>query len=603
MRDLFSMIEAAAKPRLDAYALHAPDKPGLTYRQLLIRIAEVGSELRQRAIQSPDIVAVVLPPGALLASTCIAVACHAVGAPLNPAYRESEFETYLTDLKAKAIVLPAGKESRARTAATRLGIEIVDIAEDMGTLGVTPAICNYEKIIANSRCDPTPDSSVAFILHTSGTTSRPKMIPLTHRNLWTSAHNYLQALELNPLDRCLNLMPLFHIHGLMAGVIASLAAGASVICPAGFDLERFFAWLKDYHPTWYTAVPAMHRVILDKARERSHSVLSTRLRFIRSSSTALPANVLRGLEEIFAAPVIESYAMTEAASMITSNPLPPGRRKVGSVGMSAGPEIAIMNNTGQLLSADETGEVIIRGDNVMPGYLTNQNGNQDANQNAYTASGWLRTGDLGYLDNDGFLYLTGRLKEMINRGGEKVLPWEVDEVYQRHPAVAQATCFAVPHPSLGEDVALAVVAEAEIPGLERDLREFGMKNLALFKVPSQIVFVNAIPTGPTGKILRNQLSDQLLENLQRHYVQPRDPIEESLQAIWKEVLKCEKIGVDDNFFMLGGDSLLANQIIGRIRTRMEIKLTMNDLFLNPTIRDLANLTRKNLGIANQKLIS
>ncbi len=585
MKNLFHLLIHQAQLNPAAAAILAPEMPPLTYSGLIGHIAAIGSDLRQRGIQRSDRVAMALPPGIQLASTLIAVSCHAVSAPLNPSYREAEFEFYLKDLGAKAIILPAGNESPARIVAARLGIEVI---ETLQTLGVTPAMCDYKKIIAHSRCDPDPAvsedvaDSIALILHTSGTTSRPKMVPLTQRNLWASAHNIAKTLALTPRDRCLNPMPLFHIHGLMAGLIASLTAGASVICPPGFDGGRFFAWLQEFNPTWYTAVPTMHQMILEIARKNPELTRAAGLRFIRSSSAALPAVVLQGLEEVFAAPVIESYGMTEATHQMSSNPLPPGIRKIGSVGVAAGPEIAIVDELGTLLKSGEKGEVVIRGENVMTGYRSNP----EANQSAFVG-GWFRTGDQGYLDSDGYLYLTGRLKEMINRGGEKISPREVDEVYLQHPAIDQAVCFAVPHPTLGEDVVLAVVANRETKDLERELKEFGLRHLALFKVPSQFIFLPEIPKGATGKIQRIGMADKLAQYLHGVYAPPETPMEEELVAIWKEVLHRDRIGVDDNFFMLGGDSLQATRVVSRIRAKIPVELTVQDIFLDPTIRTLA----------------
>ncbi len=247
-------------------------------------------------------------------------------------------------------------------------------------------------------------------------------------------------------------MPLFHIHGLMASTLASLAAGGSVACPPSFNALRFFHWLEDTRPTWYTAVPTMHQAILTRADRHADTIRDSRLRFVRSSSSSLPPQVMRELEQTFGMPVIEAYGMTEAAHQMTSNPLPPASRYAGSVGVAAGPEVAIMDESGQLLPTGSLGEVVIRGRNVTSGY----DDNPEANARAFT-NGWFRTGDQGTLDDAGYLRLTGRLKELINRGGEKISPLEVDAVLMDHPAVAQGVSFAVPHPMLGEDIAAAIV--------------------------------------------------------------------------------------------------------------------------------------------------
>jgi len=293
---------------------------------------------------------------------------------------------------------------------------------------------------------------IALVLHTSGTTSRPKIVPLTAANICASARHIGATLRLAPADRCLNIMPLFHIHGLMAAVLASLAAGASVVCTPGFNALKFFAWLDEVEPTWYTAVPTMHQAILARAGRNPEIIARARLRFIRSSSSSLPPSVLTALEATFGCPVIEAYGMTEAAHQMASNPLPPAARKPGSVGIAAGPRISIMDENGNLLTTGSIGEVVIRGDNVTRGYANNA----EANAAAFS-EGWFRTGDQGVIDPEGYLTLTGRLKELINRGGEKISPREVDEALMDHPAVLQAVTFALPHPMLGEDVGAAVV--------------------------------------------------------------------------------------------------------------------------------------------------
>jgi acyl-CoA synthetase (AMP-forming)/AMP-acid ligase II len=328
-------------------------------------------------------------------------------------------------------------------------------------------------------------------------------VPLRQRNLAVSATNIRNALALTPADRCLNVMPLFHIHGLMAGLLSSMAAGASVVCSPGFDAFRFFAWMDETKPTWYTAVPTMHQLVLSRA-ERYEGRLKGRLRFMRSSSAPMPPVVMERLEALFDAPLIEAYGMTEASHQMATNSLPPGRRRPGSVGRSAGIALGIMDAEGALLRPGERGEVAIKGESVMSGYENNP----EANASAFSF-GWFRTGDEGYLDEDRYLYLTGRLKELINRGGEKVSPREVDEVLLQHPAVAQAVAFAIPHERLGEDVGAAVVlADGAVAG-ERELREYAAQRLADFKVPRRIVIVPEVPKGPTGKVQRIGLAQKL----------------------------------------------------------------------------------------------
>jgi acyl-CoA synthetase (AMP-forming)/AMP-acid ligase II len=350
---------------------------------------------------------------------------------------------------------------------------------------------------------------VALILHTSGTTSRPKIVPLLQSNLAASARNIGTSLNLTAQDRCLNVMPLFHIHGLIAAVSASLAAGGSVWCAPGFDALKFFGWMTEARPSWYTAVPTMHQAILARAGRNAETIAAVPLRFLRSSSASLPGPVMEKLAETFGAPVIEGYGMTEATHQMASNPLPPRAQKPGSVGVEAGPLVRIAHEVeDRLIGMGDVGEVVISGPNVTPGY----EGNPEANAKSFfQAEGrrWFRTGDQGTFDAEGYLTLTGRLKEIINRGGEKVSPLEVDGVLSAHPVIAQVVTFALPHPKLGEEVAAAVVLREGGTADEAGIRAFAGERLAPFKVPRKVVILEEIPKGATGKLQRIGLAEKL----------------------------------------------------------------------------------------------
>jgi len=484
-------------------ALAAPGRPPLRYGEFRKLVDDTAARLAGLGIGRGDRVAIVLPNGPEMASSFLAVACCATTAPLNPAYRADELEFYLTDIGARAILVGADEDGPSVEVANRLGIAILrlqtgpdlpagsfTIAGDAAGSAIAPEL---------ARAD-----DVALLLHTSGTTSRPKLVPLTHANLAASARHIVASLHLTADDRCLNIMPLFHIHGLVAAVLSSLAAGASVCCTPGFNALKFFQWMQEARPTWYTAVPTMHQAILARAARNSEILQQSRLRFIRSSSASLPSQVMAELERTFGCPVIEAYGMTEAAHQMASNQLPPGRRKPGHVGVAAGPEVAIMTPDGRLLPPGQTGEVVIRGPNVMSGYERNPAANEAA-----FAFGWFHTGDQGVMDEDGFLRITGRLKEIINRGGEKIAPLEVDEVLMDHPAVAQAVTFAMPHDKLGEEVAAAIVLRDGSEASENELRAFAAERLADFKVPRRIVILDEIPKGPTGKLQRIGLARTL----------------------------------------------------------------------------------------------
>ena len=515
-----------------AVALSAPGRPDATYQVLRRQVERTVAALNERGVGRGDRVAIVLPNGPEMASAFVSVAAGAVTAPLNPRYTAPEFAFYLSDLGAKALIVAEGDPSPARSAAAELGAPVLEVSADPDR----PAgVFEFATPPAPGRAPAarpgmaTPDDT-ALVLHTSGTTSRPKIVPLLHSNVCATARHIRETLALEPSDRCLNVMPLFHIHGLMACVLSTLGAGASVHCTPGFNALKVFGWFDECVPTWYSAVPTMHQAILARAARNPESVKRTKLRFVRSSSASLPTRVMAELEETFGAPVVEAYAMTEAAHQMTCNPLPPALRKAGTVGPAAGPEVSVVAEDGTHLPPGVEGEVVIRGPNVTLGYENNPK----ANAAAFTR-GWFRTGDLGFRDEDGYFTITGRLKEIINRGGEKVSPREVDEVLMDHPAVQQAVTFAMPHAKLGEEVAAAVVVRegaplsgtaergdgradaaadraAERVDAERvaaDVRAFAASRLAGFKVPRKVVVLDEIPKGPTGKLRRIGLAELL----------------------------------------------------------------------------------------------
>lgn len=489
----------------EAVAIGAPGRDWLSYGGLRDLSTEVSAALRGFGIGHADRVAIVLPNGPEMASAFVTIAQAATTAPLNPAYREDEYAFYLDDLGAKAVVLAEGYDGPALAAANTLGLMVLRtvVAEGApaGSFTLTADGATGEGL---PESDPT-DDNVALILHTSGTTSRPKIVPLLQSNVAASAQNIAASLDLTSKDRCLNVMPLFHIHGLLAAVSSSLSVGASIWCAPGFDALRFFGWMRDAKPTWYTAVPTMHQAILSRAGRNADVIKEVPLRFLRSSSASLPGQVMEALRETFGAPVIEAYGMTEAAHQMCCNPF--DTQKPGAVGVAAGPEVRVAHEAENHL-IDGTGEVVISGPNVTPGYESNPDANA---KTFFEADGkrWFRTGDQGAFDADGFLHLTGRLKEIINRGGEKVSPLEVDGVLLDHPGVAQVVTFALPHPKLGEDVAAAVVLAEGSEATEREIRDFAAERMADFKVPRKVIILDEIPKGATGKMQRIGLAEKL----------------------------------------------------------------------------------------------
>ena len=543
----------------------------LTHRGLLEQIEYALPVLNRFGIGRNDRVAIVLPQSSELAVAFLTVAACSTAAPLNHNYKRNDFLFYLEDLQAKALVVLEGDDTPARLAANMSNVPLIELRPSVNRDGSFEMIGDTGKISVESGFAESND--VGLTLHTSGTTSRPKMVPLSQANLCISAANIIHTIGLGPDYRCLNVMPLFHIHGLVACVLASLGAGGNTVCTNAFSAPRFLEWLEKFEPSWYSAVPTMHQAVLGEV----NVPVNSSLRFIRSSSAALPPPVMKSLEEIFGVPVIESYGMTEATHQMASNPLPPGKRKPGSVGIAAGPEICILDEENRILSQGETGEISIRGLNVTRGYKNNET----ANASAFT-NGWFRTGDQGYLDSEGYLFLTCRFKEMINRGGENIAPREIDEALLTHAEIKQAVGFAVPHSSLGEDVAAAVILETGSTLDESAIREYAMTQLPDFKVPSRVVILDDIPKGPTGKLQRIGLAEKLKDLLKAGYQSPASETERSICRAYEQVLMLNQVGRQDNFFLLGGDSLRATQVIVRLNEEFGLELPVSTVFRFPS---------------------
>ncbi|MBI1747685.1 MAG: AMP-binding protein [Acidobacteria bacterium] len=479
----------------DKLAIVLPDSGlSVTYQALRLQVAAVADAFAGHGISRGERIALALPNG-LPAIVCFLAASSAgTAAPLNPAYQATEFRFYMDDIAARTLIIPRqGGEDARRAAAERIPILTADM-DAQGTVTIEP------RSPGGAAGSPGAED-VALVLHTSGSTGRPKRVPLKHRHLVVSARNIVETYRLGPEDVTLCVMPLFHVHGLVASVLATLLSGGTVVVPSRFNPRSFRRLVQDHRVTWYSAVPTIHQILLARAVNVSQRPYGAEtLRFIRSCSAPFSPETMRQMEDRFGVPVLEAYGMTEAAHQMASNPLPPGARKPGSVGPGTGLHISIMDDEGQPCPTGQIGEVVIRGPSVIESYENNP----EADAGAFV-QGWFRTGDQGLLDSDGYLWLTGRLKELINRGGEKISPHEIDNVLQTHPAVAEAVCFGVPHPTWGEAVAAAVVLRA--PAHEADLLSFCRARLAEFKRPTKIYIVDTIPRTVTGKLQRRAMAD------------------------------------------------------------------------------------------------
>ena len=475
-------------------ALVTPDRASLTYKQLRENVIQLVSQLNSFGLKQGERIAIAMTNGSPMAISFLAAALSGTAAPLNPKYKQEEFAFYYEDTQAKALITLSELPEAAIAAATP-NMKLINARVNTDGSLSFELVKTPSKSTESLNTDSPSLDDVAMILHTSGTTSRPKRVPIRHRNLIASAKNIIGAYSLSADDTTLCLMPLFHIHGLVGCLLATLASGGTLVCPNGFNALEFWKLVANFKPTWYSAAPTMHQTILARASRNTEIVKANPFRFIRSSSAPLPPIIIEQLEETLNTPVLESYSMTEASHLMTTNPLPPKVRKPGTVGYGFGVEVGIMDAEGSLLSQGSLGEVVVKAPNVIDGYENNP----EANATAFV-DGWFRTGDQGVLDEDGYLRLTGRIKELINRGGEKISPLEVDDVLLRHPAVAEALAFAVPHKSLGEDIHAAVVLKVEVG--EKELLAHCSTMLADFKIPKQIHILEQLPRGATGKLQR-----------------------------------------------------------------------------------------------------
>lgn len=564
----------------DAVALLAPGRLPLTYADLWSQVQHVTSVLRSHGVTPSVRVAVMLPNGPEMAAAFLGVAACVTCVPLNPGYQAAEFRVGLEDVGAGLVIVRKGERGPLRNVSQDMGLTVLEIEAD-ATLAAGQFRMGFGLSDVTEPRSLSQSHDVALLLRTSGTTGRPKIVPISHASLLASVRCIVHHFALSSADRCLNVRTLFHVNGLLGNVLATVASGGSVVCTAGLDGDAFFDWVAQYKPTWYSAVPTMYQWVIAHGALYRQRAPDHRFRFLRSGASPLSPATLRSLEELLGAPVIETYGMTERTP-IAINPLPPGLRKPGSVGLPAGVEIALLDEAGGCVPAGAAGEIAIKG----PGVIERYENNPDANASAFI-DGWFRTGDQGRFDEDGYLFITGRLKEIVNRGGQKISPRDIDEALLEHPAVAQVAAFGVPHPTLGEELAAAVVLRDGSTVEECGLRSFLFERLAQFKVPSTIIFVDALPLGATGKVQRADLCEKLGSLIAKDFVSPRTDTQRSLESIFREVLACGPLGLHDSFFTLGGDSLTGVRAMARINEQHGVALAVPMLFRHPTIAELA----------------
>lgn len=584
----------------DAIAIETVATTALSHAGLLARVTALMQALHSRGIRRGARVAIVLPNGMEFGVSMLSVSSMATAVPLNPAYRRDEYRAYFDEIRVSHLLTLERFPSEARAVAEERKLPIIELTAN-GSIAPAPD-AGGDGAPQSPEIELAGAQDIALILLTSGSTGRSKKVPLTHRNICVSVADICRTLELTPADRCLCMWEQFHVGGLVDLLLVPLAGGGSVICAGGFSAPLFYEMLGRKRPTWFQGVPTTLHELAAYARNNKGDPKAAPLRFIRSVASSLSPQLMQEIEDLFGVPVVQTFGMTEAGPLITTNSLPPGKRLPGSVGISCGPRIRIVSPEGIDLPAGSIGEIAIQGENVIFGYEDAPEANARSFRN-----GWFFTGDTGYLDAEGFLFLTGRLKEMINRGGEKITPQEIDDVLLKHPDIAQAASFSIKHRTLGEDVAAAVVLRSPGAVSESDIRGFVMRHLADFKVPKMVLFLDQLPRDPIGKISRMSLA--VLAEARRGAndvdddggaavvklaaaagtSQPEEIGDKTrrLLAVWRAVLEKPDLGPDDDFFLAGGESLTAVTLFTQMEQAFGAMPPLSSLLEYPTARRMA----------------
>lgn len=486
-----SVLDMRADTTPDAIFLIDPDKgETLTYAQTRQRARAVAGYLLKRGIEPGVSIAYAMPNSI---NTVICLLGGLYGGYLTTAVNlvaGRDVIAYVLDHSEAQLVFV--EEASARIVETALAVspattEMVDVTPDLWA--------------AEAEIAAQPDGGTdGLLMYTSGTTGRPKGVVLTHRSLLAGGANPAEAHALTHEDRALCVLPLYHINGLCVTVMGPLVSGGSIVLPKKFSVSTFWQTLRANAGTWFSVVPTQISYLL---HDETPFDAIPGLRFGRSASAPLSPDVQTAFEERFNVPVIETMGLTETAAQILSNPLPPGTRKIGSPGVAVGNEVLIGDKQQREMPRGEEGEVLVRGPNVMRVYLKNE----DATRDALTADGWLRTGDLGRMDADGYVTITGRLKELIIKGGENIAPREVDEALYSHPDVIEAAAFACDCANYGQRIEAGVVTREGSDADEAVLLALCCERIGKFKAPDRIHFFDELPKGPSGKIQRIKLGE------------------------------------------------------------------------------------------------
>lgn len=587
------LIFQKSSSRLNEVCLLEPGQHAYTFGELKDQVNSLNVSLSELACGNR--IAVGLPEGVGAAIAILAVTIKRTAAPFNISLSKSELETSMDALRPDSVLVLKDYDGPLRDIARSKNINLLEINFDKTD--------SVDKITIRSEFSANPiglgvgntnsksnDQLPILALLTSGTSAIPKVVPISQQNLFASCNNICVALKLSDSDRRLNIMPFYHVQGIVGGLFSPLFSGGSVVCTSSFDPNLFFGWMEEFQATWFSAVPTMFMSLLKKAIDRQKPINNSKLRFIRAGSFRLPEQIYDELRTLFNVPVIVSYGMTESTSQITCANWPPEIWKPGSVGQPAGPKVKIVDPEGMALKFGEIGEICAQGDNVMIGYETNLFESDEEVGRANFMGNWFRTGDLGYLDSESNLFITGRLKDMIKKGGESISPHEIEAALIDNPKIEEVAAFAIEHPRLGEDIAIAYVTKPGFDLGEKEIQMYLSPKLTSFKIPRRALHVDQLPKGSTGKIKRNILAEtykEILRSPVRVKMQPRNQTEQKLADIWQVVLGTELQSITDDFFDCGGHSLLAVEFLDQIANAFSVEVTMALLLPEATIENLA----------------
>ncbi len=574
-------------------------RPSLTYQALLDLTQAIVVQLRSLGLEPGDIVAIALDNGADFLTSILSVASIATALPLNPNQPEAEIRRYFQQLDIKAVIIANNSKSAICAVADSLNILILELNVDVTApagqfrLSKTSSLVQSANIINTSKKISPKLSDYAVLVGTSGATGQPKIISLTHESFFVSINHAAEWMQLTQSDRSLVLTPLAMLHALVRSSCPLLLKGGEVVCTPGYNPAEILDWIDRYQPSFFTAVPSMYRSILQQVNEMNWTPKKSSLRFLVTGSDKIVASEIQAVESVFSVPLIQFYGMSEVSPLPAVRGLPPEITPDGAIG-KINPlwQVACLDEELNLLLPEQEGEIVLRG-----GYINQLVGiSQDRKSKS---DDWFHTGDLGYLDSQGFLYFTGRVDNRINRGGKKIYAVDVESVLLTHPAIKAAVVFGIEDNLYGECIGAVVVLHSGHSATSESIRKFMLSQIAEFKVPDLILIEDTLPLNTFGKVKRKTLAahfglknvlaykKQAAINARTKYIAPRTQVERDLAQIWSNLLKVDFLSIEDNFFALGGHSLLAIQMLFCIQEVFAVDLPMHSLFYSPTVAELA----------------